>query len=396
MAGEPAACAPGGPGVDILGFCLVVDPFLEGILYALPVIFAFLAAALTGKKWRARIRGWLYGASWSTAYAGLLDWLLDKLTRFFGPPLSLRAFERCFALAIVYAFGFLWIQVILTDASDQDRLPELLTFSTAVPIGFGYFFLFRLIRRRHVRARVASASWRRTWLHTREQVLYFALGASSWLVAGVVAGVVAVAGVAAGVAAGAVAFAFAFAVTVEGAGAGAGAGADVGQTVIIFTAILLVLPLINAVFDWPSWWVSRWLMGRLRQDALRPSIQRRSAALIGHLALDGALALLCLFGLAIVVANFAHGIDQPQLWEDYSEARLTPFSGFGAAMTVMMLSTLVPTAIHLFSPSSPSQSSAHPMRHGPHIGCRRIRREVKSARRCWSRSTSPPVPGSRS
>ncbi|MEM1342494.1 MAG: hypothetical protein AAGF68_09240 [Pseudomonadota bacterium] len=369
MADQPPACAPGGPGVDILGLCLVVDPFLEGILYALPLIFAFLAAALTGKTWRARVRGWLYGARWSTAYAGLLDWLLKGLDRFFGPPHSWRAFERCFALALIYAFGFFWLQGILAASGEENHLPVLIGFSTALPPGIGYYFVFRLIRRGHVRARAAAGSRRRAWLHIREQTLYIALGASCWIVASefvgpflgaVVGGFVApfvgaVAGaVAGGLVApfvGAVAGAFVGAVAFAAAGAGAGAYAIAvpGTFVsVIVLAIFILLPLINALFDWPSWWVSRWLMGRLREDAQRSSIQGRSIALIGHLALDGVMALLCLFGLAIVVANFAHGVDFPGMWRSYSEARLSPFSGFGAAMTVMMLSTLVPTAIHLF------------------------------------------------
>ena len=73
------------------------------------------------------------------------------------------------------------------------------------------------------------------------------------------------------------------------------------------------IPIINALFDWPSWWVSRWLMARLRDDALRPRLQRRIGALALHLLLDGALALACLFGLAIIIANLAHGIEAA--WE---------------------------------------------------------------------------------
>ena len=117
----PYACAPGASGVEILGTCVEVDPFLHAILYALVPIFGFFQIALAGPKWRARVRGWLYGATWSTAYAGLLDQTLTTLTRFFGPPLSWRAFERCFALAMVYAVGFLLIQGALLESKRRRK-----------------------------------------------------------------------------------------------------------------------------------------------------------------------------------------------------------------------------------------------------------------------------------
>ena len=82
---ESTPCGPGAPGVGILGFCFQADPVLEGVLLALIPIYGFFLAALTGKKWRALIRSWLYGSTWSRAYAGLLENLLARLERFFGP-----------------------------------------------------------------------------------------------------------------------------------------------------------------------------------------------------------------------------------------------------------------------------------------------------------------------
>lgn len=90
-------------------------------------------------------------------------------------------------------------------------------------------------------------------------------------------------------------------------------------------------------------------MDRLRADANRPDFLRRAGALLAHLTIDGALAIACLFGLAIVLINLAHSIDQPGLWTGtLSASKEAPFSAKGSAMTVMLLSTLVPTALHLF------------------------------------------------
>ncbi len=361
MADAPLPCTPGGPGVDILGVCFVADPVIEGILYALVPIYGFFFAALTGPKWRARIRGWLYGATWSTAYAGLLDWLLAGLDRVFGPPCPGARFERCFAFALIYAVMLLWIQG--GYAETRGWVDGVIGLAVFAFVATGTFYLFRWIRKRHETARLtAEHRARRIWLHMREQGAYLALGTLIWIGAFAAAGAVAQAQAHAGAfagrssqahsqahLAGAVAGAL---VAVAGALAVAGAArrrSDGAVAVAIaVAAVFLLLPLLNALFDWPSWWASRWLMTRLRDDATRPGLARRIGAVLGHLALDLGLALICLFGLAAALAAFAHAIDVPGLWRATAARARHRSRAMGLNMTVMMVSTLVPTVIHLF------------------------------------------------
>ncbi len=90
-------------------------------------------------------------------------------------------------------------------------------------------------------------------------------------------------------------------------------------------------------------------MSRLRADATLQGFIRRASAVLVHLTLDGVLAIACLFGLAVVLNNYAHATDIPSFWNtSLSVAKEAPFSAEGSAMTVMLLSTLVPTALHLF------------------------------------------------
>ena len=76
---------------------------------------------------------------------------------------------------------------------------------------------------------------------------------------------------------------------------------------------------------------------------------RRYGGFLLHLTIDLAIAIACLFGLAIALFNFAHAIDLPDFWgEMLSDAKEAPFSARGSVMNVMFLSTLVPTFLHLY------------------------------------------------
>ncbi len=283
--------------------CLEAGDIGLGLIIALaPSLFGLWMKLLGGKTWRSRVGLWLYDASWSTAYAGLLQKLLVRLRWFFGRPWSRRALDMCFRLAVVYAVAYLYFGNWLTW---EGGATVKWTFAGIGPVlGAMSFLIARSVRRRHLRARRrAESRKRRIWLHLREQLAYVAV-----------------------------------AVAVAAAAAAA-----------VLAFILTIIPVLNALFDWLSWAVSRWLMGRLRADATRPGIFRRAGALLAHLAIDGAVAIACLFGLAIVLINMAHAIDAPELWDDtLIAAKEAPFSARGSTMTVMLLSTLVPTALHLF------------------------------------------------
>ncbi len=387
MAEGSAAAECNGLDIPVLG-CLDTGYWgLDAIIALAPTLFGLWMYLLGGKQWRKRIREVIYDASWSTAYAGLLENVLVRLRWFFGRPWSRRALDMCFRLAVIYAHAY----IVFAGVMGQIPSPTEIWFLAGAILVFGptSFLIARQVRRRHLLARQGSEHHRRRlWLHLREQLTYFALlfvivfavGAGAVAVARalVEAGAVAVAvagpaisgaltGALAGAVAGAVAGAGAVAVAgaIAGYGAGAGAvavttlagtalaGVVAGARAVAFagglSAILFSVSCPNALFDWPSWAVSRWLMQRLRADATRSGFLRRAGAILTHLAFDGAIAIACLFGLAIVLINFAHAIDvEGFLVDTLNAAKETPFSAEGSAMTVMLLSTLVPTALHLF------------------------------------------------
>ena len=357
---ESLPCAPGGPGVDILDFCFQADTVLEGIVIALVPIFGFFMNALTGKKWRALIRSWLYDATWSRAYADLLDGLLARLERFFGPPHGWRAFELCFGLAVLYSIAYLLLQYVLRQAVP---VLAILAVAMACAVGVVLVFLFRRVKKWHARARKVAARGRCLWLHLTEQGAYFVLGSYTCLAAIAVAiaivtegGIptqlvrltVVIVGTIASAIAGTIVGAFAFAATPIYIGRLIHTYAPANELEVTVLVMVFSIPLLNGLFDWSSWWASRWLMARLREDALQVGVFRRLGAVLAHVVADLTIALACLFGLAIVIANVAFGVGLPAVWDVYGAAKTAPFSGYGSAMTVMLVSTLVPTAMHLF------------------------------------------------
>ena len=103
---------------------------------------------------------------------------------------------------------------------------------------------------------------------------------------------------------------------------------------------LVVLPMINGLFDWPSWAVSRWL---IKQLASEPATPKR---LFLHALTDLAAALLLLLGLAATMSStvvLLHlGIPVTEIVD---EALRHPFER-GSWLILMLASTLVPTALH--------------------------------------------------
>jgi hypothetical protein len=369
MAGaDLGAMAEGCGGVALLGLCLDVDPVFNGVALAMAPLFGFFMAALSGPLWRARLRRWLYGATWSEAYAGLLGGLTARLAWWFGPPWSWRAFDRCLALAFIYT-------TLLSVAAEVLRGGPGLP-----PAGIGAYVIL-------AGAALLAAVLARSVMHLRPgwplpTVTHAALAARSAPVARAVDALLTLLGLfAVFLAAGAIATLAepgtilsqasatgAFCGTVAGALLAGGPRSALRLAALLAALstlalmlgwyhgraawgpllLLVGLPLVNAAMDWPSWAISRWLMARLRRDAAQPGLGHRAGLLLGHAVLDLALAVLCMLALAVSIAALAHGADESGVWTDYSPAVSSPFSGLGAVMTVMLASTLVPTALHLF------------------------------------------------
>ena len=274
-------------GVEALGLCLPVDPVLRTVLLAAVPLYGFLAAALTGPKWRARVRRWLRAGLWSEAYAAPLEAVTGWLDRRFGPPLGREALARFAFLALAYAFAF---SVVQTARASGDPL-------IAVGLGAGGLL----------------AAGSALGEDPQRTLLQIAAGTGAALVLMVAFGV---------------------------------ADAGILRFMLVFGVGLVA---INALFDWLSVAASRWLMARLAEDARRPGWAARAGTLLGHLALDLALAAACLFGLAAAAAAAARLGGTPAIWDGFwSAARDAPLEGGGAVMTAMLLTTLAPTALHLF------------------------------------------------
>jgi hypothetical protein len=73
---------------------------------------------------------------------------------------------------------------------------------------------------------------------------------------------------------------------------------------LAFALFLAVLPLLNALLDWPSWLVSRWL-GRDLLKKLDGGRWRQLWALAWHAAVDVFFAALFLVGLAALLPSGA-------------------------------------------------------------------------------------------
>ena len=122
------------------------------------------------------------------------------------------------------------------------------------------------------------------------------------------------------------------------------AGAGVGIWLILYT----FLPVINAVVDWLSWAVTRWFVRKAaRQGSLGWVFVEALADILA--------ACFCLILLAALLPNVlalydhyiaAEGAEAH--WDRMAQtAVLDPF-GAGLLVTGMLLTTLVPTAIHLW------------------------------------------------
>ncbi len=268
-----------------------------------PPIYVIWLKFLSGPKWTARIRGWLDNEVWSGAYAAMLNGLSGRLGTIFGEKwFGARAFGMCFSIAVFYALLWLFLQIALNEmqaaTSREDKRDIMIGIGLALPVGLVTYWLTRMTKRRYA-ARRAQNPERSNALLFREFLIYFMIGG--------------------------------VAVAVAGAGAGAVAG-----------LMFLFIPFVNAAFDWPSWAASRWLVSRLGRDATEPALWRRWGLLAGHVLLDIGLALAALLGLAVVLAMiFGGGARWTAVYDD-------PFSLAGSTLSVMLLSTLVPTAVHLF------------------------------------------------
>jgi hypothetical protein len=131
------------------------------------------------------------------------------------------------------------------------------------------------------------------------------------------------------------------------------------ELVVPLIVFFLVLPVVNGIWDWLSWWITR-ALGRhlLTSFGAARGLGPRMAAVIGHGTLDLVLAVALLAAMAFFlafgfesynrIAMLQQGAEHPAfvLAPFLANAADHPWSG-GLWLTVTLLSTLLPTALHM-------------------------------------------------
>lgn len=126
--------------------------------------------------------------------------------------------------------------------------------------------------------------------------------------------------------------------------------------VVVGHLLLAVLPMVNMIVDWPSWWISRKLGHHLLESSyFDMSDLKITGVIASHVLIDVAVAVLLFFGLAAVMSftiellNFwfvlrgsTSIVDLPQFINQSIEY---PWPN-AIWIALMLLSTLVPTMMH--------------------------------------------------
>ncbi len=338
------------------------------LTWLLPFPSRSLEAQLDDPQGRADLRARLGEAGplyrYRLAIRGLNGWLLD----WFGEPTSGQALERCIAIAFVYPAALFVISVLLSaTVSGKVAAHELLIFAACVV--FGVFVTRRLFRLLY---RLSTNFWRfiggdsglifliaRVVLGAFAVIVAFAI---AFVIASSVAGAFAEPGtmVLAVIAAFGLAFALAGILAAAGTLAAAAftltmtvaALAFAGEFAFVLLLFFVLLPMVNALLDWLSWIVTRFFLRLVAQVSAGIGGVLR---LLGEIIGDILTAMLFLVGLAILLPNGIEIINtllglfgrEPFAWQTLvTAARQNPFSE-GLFVVGMLITTLVPTLVHL-------------------------------------------------
>ena len=131
------------------------------------------------------------------------------------------------------------------------------------------------------------------------------------------------------------------------------------ELAVVMMVFFLVLPVINGLWDWLSWWITRGLGRRLLASfAGAGGLGRRAIAVVGHGVLDLILAVALLAAMAFFlafgfeaynrIAIIQRGQDLPvfDLGPLLANAADHPWTD-GLWLTIMLISTLLPTGLHV-------------------------------------------------
>lgn len=298
-----------------------------------PVYLVWFKTFLSGPNWTARIRDWLENESWSAAYAGTLGWLNLRLDSIFGSGLfSGKSLNISFMFSVIYAFTWINIAFFNKDTNSIEIVistPILIVFIFTIflyytnnkTIYFSPFVKLILIF-------IMLLSYNIYIYNSNSALLY--MFASIFLVIAIFLKI---------------RYTYISIILLYmliSLSLTAIIHSNFSINIIYFSSFFFMLPVINAVFDYFSINASRWLLKKLEFDVKRESIFERLVNIVWHSVLDIALGLFFLFCMAVVFAIMMHQNGA------FETARNAPFSILGSTTSIMLLSTLIPTALHLF------------------------------------------------
>jgi hypothetical protein len=284
------------------------------LLWLLPLPAASVRGQLADPAESAELGARLGAASLFERYRLAIRRFQNWLQEWFGPAISVQSFERCVAIAFVFPVAlFLLASLLYGYKNGEVGTIELVAFfAAAVALSLLVRWLFHMV---YFSAQRAWASIggdaelaeivARILLGAFAVVFAFAI---AFAVASSVAGAFSDFGTVAFAILGGFAFAFAFAVAFAIAGTWAFAIAVVLVAAIALTMakqfafflllFFVILPLLNALMDWGSWTVTRYLLGPMEKA---PDGVLGIIMVVLIIILDIAAALFFVVALAAVI-----------------------------------------------------------------------------------------------
>lgn len=338
------------------------------LLWLLPFPSASVRAQLANAADREDLRGRLGAAPVFERYRVSIRRFQSWMNEWFGPAWSVKSFERCVAIAFVFPVAlFLLASLLYGYKNGQVKGAELALFLVAaLVLSLAARWLFRLI---YV---TADRAWRniggdpelaeivaRVLLGAFAVVFAFAI---AFAVASSVAGAFSDISTVAFAILGGFAFAFAFAVAFALAGVWAFAIALVLVTGIALTMakqfafflllFFIILPVLNAMMDWGSWAVTRFLLGPVEKA---PDGPLGVTMVLFLLLADIAAALFFVVALAALIPLGLELADRVLLlfgretfdWRALAERTVRSPWDEGLFVTGMLLTPLVPSIANL-------------------------------------------------
>lgn len=289
-------------------------------LIVAPPIYAIWLTFLSGPAWTSRIQKWLESAIWSDAYVVTLIALSDVFDSAFGKKIfSLRSIFFSILIVLFYSLFYSMIIVSLSVDIFEEKVAIAMVALMAITF-FIMIFLKDIFDAEIIRiSDFRKMHWQDYGIAVNVLMNQYFAKAIPYLAV---------------IAVPIILFSF-------------------GSSSLIyfpefkrfdsfsFISSLFVI-IANVYFDFLSWSATRWLIRRLTQDMLKSKDFHRLYAVGAHVFVDIIIALFSLIGLsALLSVVFSENL----LWEaTYS----SPFSLIGSTLTIMLLSTLLPTFIHLF------------------------------------------------